>query len=229
MNPLNAVKSAVWRIAFAFRETGQALERTGCRLQGIYSYEEALCRHMPKMPVQFDAPSTGAGAFIAPSGLMVGNVTANTKASVWYNATVRGDFQPVHIGKNTNIQDNAYVGATSEFSPPAVIHDNVSVGHGAVIKGAEIKENTLIGINAIISEGCVVGSHSIIAAGSYLEENTAVPSGEVWAGNPARKLRDLKPQEREYLKSLPQRYAEMAGRHQQVVDLLHMKQEEFSG
>jgi carbonic anhydrase/acetyltransferase-like protein (isoleucine patch superfamily) len=143
-----------------------------------------------------------------------------------------------------NIQDNAIVGASSEYSPPVEIGDNVSIGHGVVIKGSTIGNNALIGINAVISEGAKVGFHaangkarslafaftcatcfvfglqvgglSIIAAGSYVEENTTVPSGEVWAGNPAKKLRDLKPQEREHLQQLPAKYTSMAAQHEQV-------------
>eukprot|EP00967_Tisochrysis_lutea_P109439 scaffold170303_cov17-Tisochrysis_lutea.AAC.1 len=106
MLALNLAKSVAWRVGFAIRESGQALERVGCRLQGIYSHEE------------------------------------------------QRDLKGVSIGNNTNIQDSAYVGASSEYSPPVEIGNNVSIGHGAVIKGATIGDNVLIGINAVVSEGC---------------------------------------------------------------------------
>lgn len=228
LNPFNLVKSAVWRFAFAVRESGQALERVGCRLQGIFSHEEILSRHSPLVPVRFRAPSLAEGTWVAPSGLVAGEVDVGRNSSIWYNAVVRGDFQSVSIGHNTNIQDGAYVAAASEYSPPVEIGNNVSIGHGAVIKGAIIGDHSLIGINAVISEGAKVGGLSIVAAGSYVEENTEIPAGEVWAGNPAKKLRDLKPAEREYLRTLPQRYTELAEKHSQVTDLLRMKQEEFS-
>jgi len=225
---MNAVKSLAWRLGSAIRETGQSLERVGCQLQGVYSHYEQLCRHMPTLPVQYDAPHVAPTAFNAPSSLMVGNVSLGSQSSLWYNAVVRGDFKPVHIGVNSNIQDGAYVGASGEFSPPVHIGDNVSVGHGAVIKGATLENNVLVGINAVVSEGCQVEPFSIIAAGSYLEENVLVPSGEVWAGNPACKLRDIKPEEREYLTNLPSRYCGLAQKHRDVMTMLAMKQKEYT-
>lgn len=149
-------------------------------------------------------------------------------SSVWYGAVVRGDYGPVTIGKFTNIQDNAIVGATSEFSPPVSIGDRVSVGHGAVLKGCSVGSHTLVGMNAVISEGAVVGANTIIAAGSYVEENAVVPSNEVWAGTPAKKLRDLKPEEKDYLVNLPTKYREMAASHEEVINILELKQAEYS-
>mmetsp|Transcript_9283 Transcript_9283/g.19842 ORF Transcript_9283/g.19842 Transcript_9283/m.19842 type:complete len:232 (-) Transcript_9283:381-1076(-) len=228
LNPVNLLKSAVWRTAFAIRESGQALERLGCRLQGIYSYEEIVNRHVPVAPVKYDAPTMGSNAFISPSSLVVGKVELGDSVSVWYNAIVRGDREKVVIGKNSNIQDSAYVGAVGEFSPPVTIGDNVSVGHGAVLKGCKVGSNTLVGIGAVISEGAEVGANTIIAAGSYVEENAMIPSNEVWAGNPAKKLRDLKPAEKDYLRNLPQRYMELSGQHQEIMDLLKEKQEDYT-
>ncbi|GFH30552.1 gamma carbonic anhydrase 3, partial [Haematococcus lacustris] len=229
MQLVQALGAVPWRFGFALRECGQALERVGCQLQGIYSHYESTNRHMPIVPVKYASPSLGSDVFVAPSSLLLGNVTVGSKSSIWYNATVRGapcsslclsyvsllsgtqphvevfpgDRQPVTIGKAVNIQDSAYIGTANEYSPPVEIGNDVSIGHGAVIKGATIGNNCLIGINAVVSEGCKVGELSIVAAGAYVEENTEVPSGEVWAGNPARKLRALKPQEKEYLRNLP--------------------------
>lgn len=228
MNPINGLKTLIYRVGFALRESGQALERVGCRLQGNHSYAELLNRHMPVMPMRYNTPTLGKDAFVAPSGLVVGSVTLGDKASVWYNAIIRGDFQPVTIGNNTNIQDSVYVGATSEHSPAVEIGDNVSVGHGAVLKGCTIGNNVLIGINSVVSEGCEVQKDSVVAAGAYLEEGTVVPSGELWAGSPAKKLRDLKPAEIEYIRNLPTRYTEMASEHSDVMSLLKFKQEEYS-
>lgn len=228
MNPINGLKTLVYRVGYAIRESGQALERVGCRLQGNHSYAEQLNRHMPVMPMRYATPTLGQDAFVAPSGLVVGNVSLGDKSSVWYNAIIRGDFQPVTIGNNTNIQDSVYVGATSEHSPAVEIGDNVSVGHGAVLKGCTIGKNVLIGINSVVSEGCEVQKDSVVAAGAYLEEGTVVPSGELWAGSPAKKLRDLKPAEVEYIRNLPTRYTEMASEHSDVMSLLRFKQEEYS-
>ncbi|GAX74770.1 hypothetical protein CEUSTIGMA_g2217.t1 [Chlamydomonas eustigma] len=228
LNPLNLLKTLAWRTTFAIRETGQALERLGCQMQGIYSHEEIINRHTSVSPIKFDAPKIPSSAFVAPSSLLLGKVSLGEGTSVWYNAVVRGDYGSVTIGKNSNIQDSAYVGACSEFSPYVVIGDNVSVGHGAVLKGCSVGNNTLIGMNAVISEGVEVGVSCIIAAGAYIEENSVVPPNEVWAGNPAKKLRDLKTSERDYLRSLPERYRELSGQHKEIMELLELKQHEYS-
>ena len=159
---------------------------------------------------------------------MTGISSCLTGSSVWYGAVVRGDYGPVKIGKFANIQDNAFVGATSEFSPAVSIGDRVSVGHGAVLKGCSVGSHTLVGMNAVISEGAEVGANTIIAAGSYVEENAVVPSNEVWAGSPAKKLRDLKPEEKDYLVNLPAKYREMSASHQEIMDILALKMAEFS-
>ncbi|KAG2482359.1 hypothetical protein HYH03_018709 [Edaphochlamys debaryana] len=227
MNPVNGLKAMLHRVGFAIRESGQALERVGCRLQGIYSFEEKMSRHTTVLPMRYNVPEVPKSAWVAPSGMVAGNVTLGENSSVWYGAIVRGDFQPVTVGNNSNIQDAAYVGATSEFSAPVTIGNNVSVGHGAVLKGCTVGDNVLIGINAVVSENVEIQSGSVVAAGAYLEEGTVVPSGEVWAGNPAKKLRDVKPGEEEYLRSLPGRYKELAGEHSQIMKVLKLKQKEY--
>ncbi|PNH08923.1 Gamma carbonic anhydrase 3, mitochondrial [Tetrabaena socialis] len=227
MNPINGAKALLHRLGFAMRESGQALERVGCRLQGIYSFEEKLSRHASVLPMRYNVPSLAKSSWVAPSGMVAGSVTLGENSSVWYGAIVRGDFQPVTVGANSNIQDAAYVGATSEFSPPVVIGDNVSIGHGAVLKGCTIGDNVLVGINAVISENVEVQAGAVVAAGAYVEEGAVVPSGEMWAGNPAKKLRNVKAGEAEYLKMLPGRYTELAGEHKGVMKVLKLKQAEY--
>eukprot|EP00798_Chlamydomonas_sp_ICE-L_P025117 gene25117-10758_t len=263
LNPISFAKTALWRVSFALREAGQALERTGCVLQGIYSHEEVLCRHVNVAPVQYSYPDV-TGSWVAPSASVLGDVTIGPSSSVWYNASIRGDRQPVTIGKNCNIQDSAFIGGASEFSPPVEIGDNVSIGHGAVLKGCKIGSNALIGIGAVIAEGAevsafaivaagfsaeedavvsafaivaagsfveedaVVSAFAIVAAGSYVEEDAVVPPGEVWAGNPARKLRDVKPAEREYLMTLPTHYVERSKEHAEVMELLHKRMGDYA-
>lgn len=184
-------------------------------------------RHVSVASVKWDAPSVASTAFIAPSGLVLGDVAIGKSSSVWYNAIVKGLSASVTIGDNVNIQDSAYVGACGEFSPPVKIGNNVSIGHGAVLNGCVVHDHSLIGIGAVVSENCKVGPNSIVAAGAYVEEGVVVPSGEVWAGNPATKLRDMRPAEHDYLKSLPCRYVELATQHGQVMGMLKAKQAEF--
>ncbi len=112
--------------------------------------------------------------------------------SVWFNAVVRGDVHYIRIGNNVNIQDGAVIHATFETAPTR-IGNNVSIAHNAIVHGCTIEDNVLIGMNAVIMDNAVAGSNSIIAAGSVVPENTQIEPGSVYAGIPARKLRDIDP------------------------------------
>ncbi len=110
--------------------------------------------------------------------------------SIWFNAVIRGDVHYIKIGNNTNIQDNAVVHATYKKSPTN-IGNNVTVAHGAIVHGCTIKDNVMIGMNAVILDDAVVESNSIIAAGSVVTKGTVVESGCVYAGIPAKKIKEI--------------------------------------
>jgi carbonic anhydrase/acetyltransferase-like protein (isoleucine patch superfamily) len=110
--------------------------------------------------------------------------------SVWFNAVVRGDVHSIRIGNNVNIQDGAIIHCTYQKAP-VNIGNNVSIAHNAIVHGCTIHDNVLIGMGAIIMDGAVIHSNSIIAAGAVVLEGTIVDSGSVWAGMPARKVKDI--------------------------------------
>jgi len=110
--------------------------------------------------------------------------------SVWFNAVVRGDVHYIRIGNNVNIQDGAIIHCTYQKAP-VTIGDNVSIAHHAILHGCTIHDNVLIGMGAIIMDGAVIHSNSIIAAGAVVSEGTVVESGSVWAGIPAKKLKEI--------------------------------------
>lgn len=110
--------------------------------------------------------------------------------SVWFNAIVRGDVDSIRIGSNVNIQDGAIIHCTHQKWPVS-IGNNVSIAHNAIIHGCTIRDNVLIGMGAIVMDGAVINSNSIIGAGALVKEGTVVGSGEVWAGVPARKVKDI--------------------------------------
>eukprot|EP00877_Chromochloris_zofingiensis_P012295 jgi/Chrzof1/7319/Cz02g19080.t1 len=132
-------------------------------------------------------------------------------------AFVAGDTKPVSIGRNTNLQDGVFVGTLNPAGQDTKVGSNVSVGHGAVLQGCTVEDNTLIGMNAILQAGSKVESGSMVAAGAVVQPDTIVPTGELWGGNPARRLRDLKPEEKRYLNHLPDRYAELAKKHRDML------------
>lgn len=140
--------------------------------------------------LQGKKPSFGENVFIAETSVIIGDVSVGDDCSIWYNAVLRGDVHYIKIGNRVNIQDNVMVHCTYKKSP-TTIGNNVSVGHNAIIHGCTIKDNVLIGMGAIVLDNCVIESNSIVAAGAVVTKGTVIGSGEVWAGIPAKKIKDI--------------------------------------
>ena len=141
-------------------------------------------------------PNMGENTFIAETAVIIGDVKTGKDCSIWYNAVLRGDVNSIELGDKVNIQDNAMVHCTYKKSPTK-LGNNVSVGHNAIVHGCTIKDNVLVGMGAIVMDDCVVESHSIIAAGAVLTKGTHVKSGELWAGIPAKKIKEVSKELRE--------------------------------
>ncbi|MDO3694119.1 gamma carbonic anhydrase family protein [Wenyingzhuangia sp. chi5] len=135
-------------------------------------------------------PQFGKNCFLAENCVVIGEVTMGDDCSVWYNAVIRGDVHRITMGNKVNIQDGAVVHATYQKSP-TTIGNSVSVGHNAIVHGCTIHDNVLIGMGAIVMDNCVLESNCIIAAGAVVTKGTIVKSGSVYAGTPARKIKDL--------------------------------------
>ncbi len=140
-----------------------------------------------------NTPNIGDNCFLAETATLIGEVTIGNNCSIWYSAVLRGDVHFIKIGNNTNIQDNATVHATYKKSP-TTIGNNVTVAHGAIIHGCTIQDNVMIGMNAVVLDDAVVESNSIVAAGSVVTKGTTVESGTVYAGIPAKKIKDISPE-----------------------------------
>lgn len=143
--------------------------------------------------VKGKTPAIGEDCFIAENAVIVGEVSMGEQCSVWYNAVIRGDVHFIKMGNKVNVQDGAVIHATYQKSP-TTIGNNVSIGHNAIVHGCTIKDNVLIGMGSIIMDDCVVESNTIIAAGAVLTKGTHVPSGSIFAGMPAKKIKDLSPE-----------------------------------
>jgi len=135
-------------------------------------------------------PKMGDNCFLAENAVVVGDVTMGDNCTIWLNAVVRGDVNTITIGNNTNIQDGAIVHCTYERSK-TVIGNNVSVGHTAVVHGCTIEDNVLVGMGAIIMDDAVIGNGSVVAAGAVVLSGTRVEPGSIYAGMPARKVKDI--------------------------------------
>ncbi|MFN3840839.1 MAG: gamma carbonic anhydrase family protein [Cyclobacteriaceae bacterium] len=135
-------------------------------------------------------PSFGKNCFIAEGAVVVGEVTMGDNCTVWFNAVVRGDVHSITVGNNTNIQDGAVLHCTYQRAK-LVIGSNVSIAHNAVVHGCTVEDNVLIGMGAIIMDDAIIGSDSVIAAGAVVLPGTRVEPGSIYAGVPAKRVKDI--------------------------------------
>ncbi len=142
------------------------------------------------LPVKGISPTIPESCFIAPNATIVGDVEMGEECSVWFNAVVRGDVNSIRMGDKVNIQDGACIHCTYEKTK-VVIGNNVSIGHHALVHGCTLEDNVLIGMGAIVMDNVMVGTNTIIAAGAVVLENTVCESGSIYAGVPAKKVKDI--------------------------------------
>lgn len=140
--------------------------------------------------VRGKSPQIPEDCFVAENATIVGDVSIGKQCSVWFNAVIRGDVHFIKMGNKVNVQDGAVIHATYQKSP-TTIGSNVSIGHNAIVHGCTIYDNVLIGMGSIIMDDCVIESNTIIAAGAVVTKNTHVESGSIYAGIPARKVKDI--------------------------------------
>ncbi len=142
------------------------------------------------LPVKGILPVIPESCFIAPNATLVGDVEMGEECSVWFNAVVRGDVNSIRMGNKVNIQDGACIHCTYEKTKTH-IGNNVSIGHHALVHGCTIEDNVLVGMGAIVMDNAYIGTNTIIAAGAVILENTTCESGSIYAGVPAKKVKDI--------------------------------------
>jgi carbonic anhydrase/acetyltransferase-like protein (isoleucine patch superfamily) len=135
-------------------------------------------------------PQIPADCYIAENATIVGEVSIGEHCSIWFNAVLRGDVNYIKIGNKVNIQDGAIIHCTYQ-KHPTTIGNNVSIGHNAIVHGCTIHDNVLIGMGSIIMDNCTINTNSIIAAGAVVTQNTTVESGAIYAGIPAKKVKNI--------------------------------------
>lgn len=176
----------------AARKIGAALDSMGASME-VAKYTERLVPSTRIVSVDGVAPALpGANNFIAPSASVIGNVTIGEHSSIWYGATVRGDVNTLTIGSKTSVGDRAVVHvAKIQGDLPTKIGNNVTIGAGAIVHACTIEDLVVIGESAQIMDGASVSTNSIVAPASIVTPGTKIPSGELWSGSPAKKVRAL--------------------------------------
>ena len=146
------------------------------------------------LPVQGKLPQMGENCFLAENATVVGDVVMGDDCSVWFQAVVRGDVHYIRMGNKVNIQDGAVIHCTYQRCP-TTIGNNVSIGHRALVHGCTIHDNVLVGMGAIVMDNVVVESNVLIAAGAVVLENSHLESYGIYAGVPAKRVKELSPEQ----------------------------------
>lgn len=174
------------------------------------------------IPFEQHMPQVHAEAFVAPGAVLVGNVQLGADASVWYNCVVRGDVNRVVIGTRTNIQDGTVIHCDSAHGDhpgsPTLIGDEVLVGHMAMIHGCILHDRSFVGLGSVVMDGCEIEEQGMLAAGALLTPGKIIRARQLWAGRPAKYVRDLTPLEIERQQLGVRTYVELAQRHRRTIE-----------
>ncbi|HEX8583399.1 MAG TPA: gamma carbonic anhydrase family protein [Allosphingosinicella sp.] len=152
------------------------------------------------IPFGGKAPRIAADAFVAPGARLIGDIDMGSEASIWYNCVLRGDVNRISIGARTNIQDGSVIHVDSpkpghESGHATVIGAEVLIGHMAMVHGCILHDRAFVGLGSIVMDGCEIESDAMLAAGAMLTPGKRIPAGQLWAGRPAKYVRDLSPEE----------------------------------
>jgi carbonic anhydrase/acetyltransferase-like protein (isoleucine patch superfamily) len=167
---------------------------------------------MPIYPYRNILPTLGENVFIAPSADVIGDVHIGPESNVWYNTVIRGDVHEIRIGARTNIQDGSVIHVTRNLSG-TYIGDDVTIGHKALLHACRVGNRAFIGMGAIMLDESVVEDEAMLAAGALLTPKKRVPSGQLWAGNPAKYMRDLTPEEIAFFRQSAENYVRLSAEY----------------
>lgn len=161
-------------------------------------------------------PKVAPDAFIAPNATLIGDVVIGSRSSVWFNVVIRGDVNHIRIGDRTNIQDGTIVHVATK-NGPTLIGNDVLIGHGAIVHGCTLEDGCFVGMAATVMDHAVVESGAMVAAGALVGPGKRVPTGQLWAGTPAKFMRDLKPEEMADMKRQIAGYADIADAYRAMI------------
>src|SRR6266498_797854 len=152
-------------------------------------------------------PQIGERVYLAETAAVIGDVVLGDDVSVWYNSVIRGDCHHIRVGPRSNIQDNCAI-HVMQGRYPAILEEEVTLGHGAIVHGAVVRKGALIGIRATVMDGAEVGESAFIGAGALIAPRTVVPARTLWLGAPARQVKTLSEAEVDDMKHFHLNYLE---------------------
>ena len=163
----------------------------------------------PFLPYRGVMPTVHPNAFIAQTATIIGDTHVGEGSGIWYGCVIRGDVNEIRIGKRTNIQDLTMIHC-AELGQGTYLGDDITVGHSAVLHACNVEDNAFIGIQACVMDDCIVEKGAMVAAGALVTPGKIVKAGEVWAGSPAKKLRDINEKDLAFFEINRQRYVRLA-------------------
>lgn len=167
------------------------------------------------LPYEGVWPTIADTAFIAPGAVVAGDVTIGEYANIWFGCVLRGDVQSITIGERSNIQDGTIIHVTREIGPSKV-GAGVTVGHKALIHAATAEDGSFIGMGSIMLDFSVVEAGGYLAAGAVLTPRKRVPTGELWAGSPAKLLRAVSTEEADWIPKSAEHYVKLSSRYKGI-------------
>ncbi|MGI9461984.1 MAG: gamma carbonic anhydrase family protein [Alphaproteobacteria bacterium] len=174
------------------------------------------------LPYQGVLPTIHPTARIAVGAVIIGNVIIGAESNIWYGCVLRGDDEPITIGKRCNIQDGTIIHVN--INTPTMIGDDVSIGHMALIHATTIESSGFVGMKAIVLDGSRIESHAMLAAGGLLTPRKIIPKGELWAGSPAKKMRNTNDADKKMMAWTAPHYVDLAKKSQLPTNLSNIKQ-----
>lgn len=169
------------------------------------------------LPFEGVTPKIAESAFIAENAVVIGDVEIGAKTSIWYGVVIRGDVNSIRIGANTNVQDGTVIHVDAEGEHwkglPTRIGDNVTIGHKAMLHACTLEDDSFVGMSSTLLDGVVVESGAMVAAGALVTPGKRVLKGQLWAGTPAKYMRDLTQDELDYFRISADHYSELASRY----------------
>jgi len=173
---------------------------------------------MPIYKIDQKTPQIAASAWVAPNATVIGDARLGDNVSIWWNAVLRGDNDPIHIGANSNIQDGSVL--HTDEGVPMHIGANVTVGHMVMLHGCTVGDNSLIGIGSVILNRAVIGKHSIVGANTLIPEGKVFPDGVLIVGSPGKVVRELSEEEKARLQKSADHYVDNARRYAKKLEAL---------
>ncbi len=161
------------------------------------------------LPYKGIMPKIHKDAFIAPGAVVIGDVEIGAFTNVWFGCVIRGDVNTIRIGERTNIQDGTIIHVTRKTGPTR-IGSGITIGHSVLLHACTLEDNCFIGMHSTVMDNAVVETGAMVGAGALVTPNKRIPKGEIWGGNPAKLLRPLKQEEKDFIKISENNYVELA-------------------